>query len=626
LAGISFNSSVSSQAVNRWFRQSTNALEQNFARLSSGLRINKASDDSVGLAIAAGFDVDRRVNAQGLRNINDGISLLSIADSALDSMTAIGSRITELAESAANGTLGRAQRRALDEEAQALSKEYNRIIQSTSFNGSKLFNGSFAPLQVAIGYGNNGVIASSLGGAAGTGTFDARSSFTSGTDPYYLATADLNRDGVKDIISADSGAASVSVLLGNGDASYQARRSFSTLGSNPTVVVAADFTGDGVADLASGTDSFAWMTIYKGNGDGTFLASTSFAFAANFKPVALAVGDFNGDSRSDLAAVDVSGTKTISVLFGNGDGSFSLSATYTVAGSDPRGLAVADYNGDGIDDLAVTEPGPNKVGIWLGRSDGTFTSGGTYAIGTYPRAVSAADLNQDGQIDLVTADGDDGKMSVLFGNGNGTFRARTSYAAGTNTRWVQLGDFNSDGAADIVATDTGGNAISLLLNNGDGSFASRRTFAVGQTPYAVTVADMNNDGVPDVLTPDQTDGKVSVLLTHTVSGAAPLMPFSLRSRADALSALDEMKAGLQRLTLQRGVIAAFQSRLATAANISATNEVELAAATAQIRDADIAQEAAGLVRNQILQQAGVAILAQVNMEPRIALQLLSSAD
>lgn len=133
---------ISALNAQRRLGEATDALADTYTRLSSGLRINKASDDAAGLAIAADLNNRSRVYTQGIRNGNDGLSLLSIADSAIESLSSVVTRIRELANQSANGAYSNEQRQALDAEAQALRAEYFRIANSTSFNGTKLLNGS----------------------------------------------------------------------------------------------------------------------------------------------------------------------------------------------------------------------------------------------------------------------------------------------------------------------------------------------------------------------------------------------------------------------------------------------------------------------------------------------------
>ncbi len=155
---VVLNSNISALQAERRLSQHTAELEGLYQRLSSGQRINRAADDAAGLSIASGLNTDKRVYTQGIRNINDGISYVAIAEGAVEQLETIVMRVQELAEQAANGTLGVKQRKALDAEAQALSKEYLRIAQTTEFNGRKIFDGATGELAIQSGYGSLGAI------------------------------------------------------------------------------------------------------------------------------------------------------------------------------------------------------------------------------------------------------------------------------------------------------------------------------------------------------------------------------------------------------------------------------------------------------------------------------------
>ena len=215
-SSITINSNLSSLNAQRRLGSSTSALRDSYTRLSSGLRINKASDDAAGLAISESLKVDDRVLGQAVRNLEDGISTVSIADGALSQLSSIVIRLHELAEQASNGTLGNKQRAALDKEAQSLSDEYTRIARSTEFNNRYLFHGDYGELRLQAGYGTQGLIASGLGGAVGTGEFKEATTYSVGANPWAVANGDFNNDGALDVIVTDNDANSVSVLLGDG--------------------------------------------------------------------------------------------------------------------------------------------------------------------------------------------------------------------------------------------------------------------------------------------------------------------------------------------------------------------------------------------------------------------------
>lgn len=255
------SSNIASLNAQRRLRESTSSLRQSFDRLSSGLRINKASDDAAGLSISASLKADSRILNQGVRNLNDGLSVLSIADGALEQLSVICTRLRELSTQAVNGTFSSTQRRSLDEEAQSLAKEYNRIARTTSFNGANILDGTASDTTLQAGYSQ---LAFNVGGGVGDGTFQTQQAFATGSVPYSVAVGDFNGDGVTDLVSADSGSSTASVLLGNGDGSFQPYQALAT-GAGPFSVTVGDFNGDGVTDLASAGSGPSTVSVRLGN-------------------------------------------------------------------------------------------------------------------------------------------------------------------------------------------------------------------------------------------------------------------------------------------------------------------------------------------------------------------------
>jgi hypothetical protein len=204
-----------------------------------------------------------------------------------------------------------------------------------------------------------------------------------------------------------------------------------------------------------------------GNGDGTFQPAQNYPAQVNTAAQAggLVVADFNRDGHLDIA------TSAGSLLLGNGDGTFQTAQAFD--GSAVTCLAVGDFNGDGIPDLALTSVEPNSgyqgtVAILLGKGDGTFLAGQTYAVGLQPQSVTVADINRDGIPDLAVANGISGLVTVLLGKGDGTFQPGPGYAAGGYPYSLAPGDFNGDGFPDLaVANAFFPGTISVLLNAAD---------------------------------------------------------------------------------------------------------------------------------------------------------------
>jgi FG-GAP-like repeat/FG-GAP repeat len=250
-----------------------------------------------------------------------------------------------------------------------------------------------------------------------------------------------------------------------------------TLGEVLDSIVTADFNGDGKPDLAvtepCGTDIncstyHGSVAILLGKGDGTFHIAPSPS--VDQYPGALAVGDFNGDGKPDIAVLTYVGA-TVVILLGKGDGTFTAAPLAPTVGGNPNSIAVGDLNGDGKLDLVVSSY--NTLTVLLGKGDGSFTAIAPPTVGSAPGGVFLVDLNRDGKLDLVLGNGSSPYVSILLGHGNGTFGAATSPAAPTGP--VTVMDVNRDGKLDLFFAE--GNApgfaqttISVLLGEGNGQF------------------------------------------------------------------------------------------------------------------------------------------------------------
>ena len=275
-----------------------------------------------------------------------------------------------------------------------------------------------------------------------------------------MAVGDFNGDGKPDLAVTNANS-SISVLLGNGDGTFQAAVNYG-VGSGSSSVAVGDFNGDGKLDLAVANGNSS-ISVLLGNGDGTFQAAVNYGVGSGSSSVA--VGDFNGDGKLDLAVANWNGS-TISVLLGNGDGTFQAAVNYSV-GSNPRTVAVGDFNGDGKPDLAVANTSSNTVSVLLGNGDGTFQAVVNYGVGSGPSSVAVGDFNGDGKPDLAVADGNlftVSVLSVLLGNGDGTFQAAVNYGVGSGPISVAVGDFNGDGKPDLAVANQGSNNVTILLN------------------------------------------------------------------------------------------------------------------------------------------------------------------
>jgi hypothetical protein len=288
-------------------------------------------------------------------------------------------------------------------------------------------------------------------------------------------------------------------------------------------VVAADFNHSGHPGFAVALTQNAAAAILLGNGDGTFISSSaSFANTADPTTSALAAADFNADGNLDLAILNqVYGSGFVAL--GYGEGAFNVGGNLNTTGF-LMGIAVGDFNGDGkLDAIAAgggvgtsAGLGSSGLGVSLGNGDGTFTpaNGSPISLGQNLYAIVVADFNGDGKLDVAVTDSSANDVYILLGNGDGTFGPPSTTAVGNDPDAIVAGDFNNDGKLDLAVANFQDNTVTLLLGNGDGKFtqASGSPYPVGKGPYQIVAADFNGDGKLDFAVANLTDGTVSILL------------------------------------------------------------------------------------------------------------------
>ena len=347
------------------------------------------------------------------------------------------------------------------------------------------------------------------------GTFNYKNYFSD--SPLWVAAEDFNGDGHDDLVSANWLSNTVSVMVNNGDGTFQPHVDYAA-GATPNCVAAADFNGDGKMDLAVSGGRFT-IAILLGNGDGTFQSESEFAIPKAARMIA--VDDFNNDGKKDLIGA-IWYSNSVLAFLGNGDGTFQAGTEYAV-GPGPVMVATADLNGDGKKDLIVANSGcvyscdlsTSGISILLGNGDGTFQPKVDYVTGLGPTSIAVGDFNHDNHLDLMVAnEGWGGSISVFLGNGDGTFQPRVDYPS-PGPAWGVIADIDGDGNLDMVFS--GNNAGAVALGNGDGTF--QPSLATGNLGGPLITGHFQNANQLDLAGIGQTG--ITVMLNRPVASLFP---------------------------------------------------------------------------------------------------------
>jgi hypothetical protein len=345
-----------------------------------------------------------------------------------------------------------------------------------------------------------------------------------GDRPADIALADVNGDGPLDLLTANSRSNNVSILLGNGRGGFAPAPGSPLAGGPVTHLLAlGDVNGDSHLDLAVTCHDSNDAILYLGNGHGGFRAApgSPFPLLQGTAPHnhGLALGDFNGDRKLDLATSNQN-HRSVSVLLGDGQGRFrSAPGSPFLVGGAPYPLALGDLNGDGALDIVTPNLDSRQIAVLLGNGRGGFAPapGSPFPVLPRPYFVALGDLNGDRWLDVVASHDDISLLTVLLGDGQGGFRpaSGSSVDVGSRAGEILLRDMNSDGRVDLV-TGTDAHQVVVLLGEGDGGFrpAAGSPFAVGRGPWGLALGDVNGDSKIDIVTANLESNDVSVLLAQ----------------------------------------------------------------------------------------------------------------
>jgi hypothetical protein len=340
-----------------------------------------------------------------------------------------------------------------------------------------------------------------------------------------VGIGDFNSDGLPDLAVTNQNANNVSIVFGNGAGAFGGKTELALSGP-PQRISVADLNRDGKLDLVLPIQAKNTVSIFWGQGMGTFSEAENIPVEGG--PFMPQVADLNADGKPDLAVTTTGmGSRRVAVLLGKNDGGFAAAQYYggPSFGNSPNALGVEDFNRDGKLDLAIgggpnSPPDTNNMSVFLGDGKGSFSPPSYFTVGPSPQSMSLADFNVDGIVDIAISNslpaGVNSTVSVLLGDGKGSFAARTPYPIGEVGRGTGIADFNLDGKHDLVVANNNSKTVSVLLGDGHGGFGPKTDFPVGTNPRKLTVGDFNRDGKPDVAVPNTGSNDVSILLNSCV--------------------------------------------------------------------------------------------------------------
>jgi hypothetical protein len=337
--------------------------------------------------------------------------------------------------------------------------------------------------------------------------------------PFAVIAADFDGDGALDVASANNFSGDVTVLLGDGKGGLRFGQRIAA-DQQSAAIVTGYLNQDESLDLVIANEAANTISVILGNGDGGFQAASNVALGPvggdARSPEAVALADFNGDRVLDVATANLLGD-TVSVLVGRGDGTFEAPSLVRVAGG-PIDVVAAELTGDGNIDLAVALNEDNAVAVLRGDGNASFQVLQQRApVGVSPSALIAADFDRDSRSDVAVASQTDDVVSVLLGRGDGTFAAARHYNVGSSPESLAVGNLNGDAFLDLVSADNFGssefsNSVSVLAGRSGGEFDGAESFQVHAGAFGVALADLNRDDRLDIIVTNAASRDLSILL------------------------------------------------------------------------------------------------------------------
>ncbi len=369
---------------------------------------------------------------------------------------------------------------------------------------------------------NGGQVVILLGRGDGTFSYGTPISTTSPFEPTSVVVGDFNGDGKQDLaVLSAQGIGSVNIYRGNGDGTFQGAKNYPVAASNSSsrLLAIGDFNGDGIQDLVATNAGLNNVAVILGNGDASFNAPAYYTVGGG--PWNVVVGDLNHDGFLDLAVASDS-SANITILQGNGDGTFKAAIYANTGASQVGSVAIGDFNGDGYPDLATTSAPNNSVYVLLNKGAGAtpaFQTAVPYTMNTGPYYLTIGDFDRDGNLDIISANNGNSTVGVLHGTATGAFGAAVYYPVGGGAIFANAGDINGDDRVDL--TTVTGTGLSVLLS-GQTETAALPNIAIhgcGTQSVTATYGGDGNYGLSTSSSLTFTPTKSSPALTLTVTPA-----------------------------------------------------------------------------------------------------------
>lgn len=610
---------LTSLTSSRSLNEISRLIARQIWRLSAGHRFDSPKNNVAAYALDIRLDSQMRSIVNGIRNLNAGLGLLQTGQAALSQQMDLIGRMRELSIGLADGIKNASEREILQREMNSLLEEYQRITQTTEFNGVKLLDGSHRSLQLSsdieidlLNLNSSKVFKESVG----TGVFSNRTTVSTGDSPQNLVIEDLNGDGNLDVAAISIVDDQITIHFGDGSGAVREQITLSP-GVNfagGDDLRAGDFNGDGITDLYTSAWIDGQEVIWLGQGDGQFgNAIIGTPGVSNVNDVQ--IGDMNGDGFDDLI---LSSSTELAVMLSNGDGTFTKSQSFgsMSSGSEAK---IADIDGDGNLDIVLRLTTAGEIRSFLGDGAGQFSLYSTLALASNI-AIDLGDYDNDGDIDLLASVS--GSIGVYTNDGTGAFTWTSTISGVTNNRAIFV-DLNNDGLLDIASQGVTTLQLITYLGNGAGSFSVNSTTTLGAGAGSfVFSGDFNNDGAIDLFSFNPTNDQWIIYENdQTVRTAlGKLSDINSRNISDVLQSLDDAQS----------ILMDAQNRFAVAeSRIYARMDFESKLSNVYVdarevnRGIDYALEIAELTRLQVLQQAALAMHTQVLQRgPALALLLL----